>query len=691
MTGKYKAMASTRRLVFFTLALLLASVPSVLFADFLWRLGFSIPQVILLALFVILISNVAWGATHAIVGFSLRRIRRRTGRIEASLENDIGDEELLPPVAIAMPVYNEDTSRVMAGLKAMYLALEKTGKGESFDFFVLSDSTDPEKWVREEYVWSLLCRKLKAFGRIHYRRRKVNTDKKAGNLLEFCQDWGRRYRYMITLDADSLMGGEELVNLVRIMERNYNVGICQTAPRIVFGESLWGRLQQFANRFYGPVFMSGLNSWQQGDGNYWGHNAIIRMAPFMDHCALPDLPGREPFGGKILSHDFVEAALMRRAGYEVWLAGEYEGSYEEGPQDIIEHAVRDRRWCQGNLQHVWLLFSRGLMPSSRIHLANGILGYASSLFWLMFLILGGILAYNRERSGLTLLPESGFANFWELTIAQHAALLAGLTFTLLFLPKVLGLLDGWMEAGRAKGFGGRIRIFFSVVFETLVSALVAPVFMIYHSGFVVATMLGKGVSWTTQKRVAGKGLRFFDAFRAHKYHVLAGIAILYLSQGISVAFSLWMSPIWLGLAFAPLTSFVLSKPSLGRLLNRMGILLIPEELKEPEVLTLARLGEQEFSELEEFSGSFSNFERAAVDPYVNAVRVAMARKSKSSSLVPKDLVAQALRKGAESLTVADRKEILDSPDALLCLYDRIWLDDPKSLHGSWSRAIASFA
>ncbi len=683
-------MVSTRRLVFFTLALLLASVPSVLFADFLWRLGFSIPQIVLLALFVILISNVAWGATHAIVGFALRRIRRRTGRIEASLENDLDVEEALPPVAIAMPVYNEDTSRVMAGLKAMYLALEKTGKGESFDFFVLSDSTDPEKWVREEYVWSLLCRKLKAFGRIHYRRRKVNTDKKAGNLLEFCQDWGRRYRYMITLDADSLMGGEELVNLVRIMERNHNVGICQTAPRIVFGESFWGRLQQFSNRFYGPVFMAGLNSWQQGDGNYWGHNAIIRMAPFMEHCALPDLPGREPFGGKILSHDFVEAALMRRAGYEVWLAGEYEGSYEEGPQDIIEHAVRDRRWCQGNLQHVWLLFSRGLMPSSRIHLANGILGYASSLFWLMFLILGGILAYNRERSGLTLLPESGFANFWELTIAQHAILLAGFTFALLFLPKVLGLLDGWVEHGRAKGFGGRIRILLSVVIETIVSAFVAPVFMIYHSGFVVATMLGKGVSWTTQKRVAGKGLRFVDALRAHKYHILAGIVVLYLSQSISTAFSLWMSPIWLGLSFAPLTSFVLSKPSFGRLLHRTGILLIPEELKEPEVLSLARLGEQEFSELEEFSGSFSNFERAAVDPYVNAVRVAMARKTKSANPVPKDLVVQALKKGAESLSIADRKQILDCPDALLSLYDRIWLDDPKSLHGSWSRAIATF-
>ena len=176
---------------------------------------------------------------------------RRTGRIEATLEHDNENEETLPAVAIAMPVYNEDTSRVMAGLKAMYLALEKTGKGESFDFFVLSDSTDPEKWIREEYIWSLLCRRLKAFGRIHYRRRSVNTDKKAGNLLEFCQDWGRCYRYMITLDADSLMGGDELVNLVRIMERNHNVGICQTAPRIVYGESFWGRLQQFSTVFMG--------------------------------------------------------------------------------------------------------------------------------------------------------------------------------------------------------------------------------------------------------------------------------------------------------------------------------------------------------------------------------------------------------------------------------------------------------
>ncbi len=694
MTGKYRTLVSTRRLVFFTLALLLTSIPSVLFADFLWRLGYSVPKVILLGLFIVLIGNVAWGATHAFVGFALRRLKRRTGRIEATLENtqdDEEEEEELPPVAIAMPVYNEDTSRVLAGLKAMYLALEKTGKGTSFDFFLLSDSTHPDKWVREEYLWSLLCRKLKAFGRIHYRRRKINTDKKAGNLLEFCQDWGRRYRYMITLDADSLMGGEELVNLVRIMERNHNVGICQTAPRIVFGESLWGRMQQFSNRFYGPIFMAGLNSWQQGDGNYWGHNAIIRMAPFTDYCALPDLPGREPFGGKILSHDFVEAALMRRAGYEVWLAGEYEGSYEEGPQDVVEHAVRDRRWCQGNLQHVWLLFSRGLMPASRIHLANGIMGYAASLFWLLFLVLGGILAYNRERSGLTLLPESGFANFWELSISQHAVLLAAVTFGLLFAPKVLGLIDGWIEAGRAEGFGGRGRVLASVLCETVVSALVAPVFMIYHSSFVVSTMLGKGVTWTTQKRGAGEGIGLVDAFRVHKFHALAGVVCLYLSQGVSQAFSLWMSPIWTGLLLSPLISSLLSKPSVGRQLRRYGLLLIPEERQEPEALAMAREYEREFSELEEFAGTVSDFERAAVDPYVNAVRVAMARKANEKTEVPHELVKKALKRGPDSLDLNDRKQILESPEALLALYDRIWLDDPESLHDSWSRAVASFS
>ena len=136
---------------------------------------------------------------------------------------------------------------------------------------------------------------------------------------------------MVVLDADSVMTGRALVQMVALMEKNPGTGIVQTAPRIVNGETLYARLQSFGNRVYSPLFLAGLNYWQQHEGNYWGHNAIIRVQPFMEHCSLPDLPGSEPFGGRILSHDFVEAALMRRAGWAVWLAHDIEGSYEEGP------------------------------------------------------------------------------------------------------------------------------------------------------------------------------------------------------------------------------------------------------------------------------------------------------------------------------------------------------------------------
>lgn len=361
----------TQRFLFFVVTILFAAIPTTLFSNLLWRSGIDEGLVPITILFGILSWNIAWGATHALIGF-VSRIRGRKSQLsEKSVFETPGS------VAIVLPVYNEEPGRVFAGLRTMYESLQRTGAAENFDFFVLSDSTNPERWVEEEHAWAILCRDLNAFGRINYRRRSVNTDKKAGNLLEFCESWGRSYRYMVTLDADSIITGDTIQTLYRRMEGNPRLGILQTAPKIVYAESLWGRLQQFANHFYGPIFAAGLNFWQRSEGNYWGHNAIIRMAPFMEHCALPDLPGREPFGGKILSHDFVEAALMQRAGFEVRLTADLEGSYEECPQDIVEHAKRDRRWCQGNMQHFWLLFSKGLTFASRLHLANGIMGYAS--------------------------------------------------------------------------------------------------------------------------------------------------------------------------------------------------------------------------------------------------------------------------------------------------------------------------
>src|SRR5690606_29984973 len=222
---------------------------------------------------------------------------------------------------------------------------------------------------------------------------------------------------------DSIMTGDAIVKLVRLMERNPGAGIIQTVPRLVNGETIFARLQQFASRLYGPVFAAGLNYWQQGEANYWGHNAIIRVAPFIEHCSLPDLPGVEPFGGRILSHDYVEAALMRRAGWSVWLAVDLEGSYEECPGNLIDFAKRDRRWLQGNLQHAWLVTARGLHAANRLHLALGILAYLASPLWLAFLLVSSLIAWRYAATGLSPLPVDSFARYLHLDFHAQALLL----------------------------------------------------------------------------------------------------------------------------------------------------------------------------------------------------------------------------------------------------------------------------
>ncbi|MCH6257111.1 glucans biosynthesis glucosyltransferase MdoH [Puniceicoccaceae bacterium K14] len=685
---------NANRISFFLLALLLTSLPSILFIDLMYRTAYSFEKIVFTVLFVILMCNVGWGSAHAISGFILRRLNLRRGNIESTIDGiDITDEGLeLASCVIALPVYNEDPKRVFAGVRAMYESLERTGKSEYFDFFILSDSTNSERWVEEEEAWATLCRDLDAFGRINYRRRLINKDRKAGNIHEFCEDWGKRYRYMVTLDADSVMSGDDLVKLSLMMERNPQAGLIQTAPRVVYGESLWGRVQQFANRFYGPVFMDGLNFWQQGNGNYWGHNAIIRMAAFMEYCALPDLPGKEPFGGKILSHDFVEAALMRKAGYEVWLARELGGTYEEGPQDLVEHVVRDRRWCQGNLQHIWLLFSKGLLPGSRTHLANGIMSYAASLFWLAFLILGGILAYNQERSQLTIFPVQGFTNVLDITIREHGELVAAITFTMLFFSKGLAVLDSFLTKGRNRRFGGGLKAVMSVVIESVVSIFVAPLFMLYHSRFVVSTALGKGITWKTQNRGAGSGLKLYQAFLQHWDMVFWGGVAVVAAKQINPYFFWWLSPVWFGLLMAPVSSCLLSKPSIGGWLRRTQILATPEEIEpEQSIVECEKIANAPSGETKE-EWEYPGFMKALLDPYVNAIRVHMAQEvdSENREKPHPGLSDRLLEMGAGALNDKERKSVLSDPTMLESLYRMLWTVDPDRLHPSWKSMIADY-
>ncbi len=445
----------------------------------------------------------------------------------------------LAATAVVMPVYNEDTQTVFGNIRAVHDSLQEREELASYDFFILSDSTDPAKASEEGMAWADLCRQTNGFGKIHYRRRKLPVNRKSGNIADFCRHWGHRYRYMVVLDADSVMTGQAVSSLVRLMEANPMAGIIQSMPRLIKSETVFGRIQQFASRLYAPVFAAGLNFWQQGVGNYWGHNAIIRVSPFLASCGLPVLPGKAPIGGKILSHDFVEAALMLDAGWQVWFAYDLDGSYEELPPNLTEYVKRDRRWCQGNLQHIWFLLARGIQPISRIHLIQGILAYVSAPLLVLFVLMGAMQAgIDRFRGQVGTFPSAS------------AGVLLVMTAVLLFGPKVLSVMHLFSRPRELAKFGGPMRVLAGVVLETLFSVLTTPVLIWFHTRFVLRNIEGKTVIWNTQTRGGNAGPRWLDIVREYWPLPLVGAGLAALAWSISPTYLAWLSPLLVGLFLA---------------------------------------------------------------------------------------------------------------------------------------------
>ena len=576
--------ARWRCFLFYSSALLLTGLVSLLFADLLWRTGWSTSRTVLLGLFIILFFFSAVGCMHGVFGFVLRRLgdARRITRLADYKSQSIEGVG----TAIVFPIYNEDVVRVYEGLRVSYESLEKTGQLERFDFFILSDSTNPDKWVEEERRWYDLIRELGALGRIYYRRRVTNEGKKSGNVRDFLNTWGRRYRYFIVFDADSVMRGATVVDLVRLMEAHPAVGLIQTVPELVNAESLFGRIQQFANRLYAPVFIAGLNYWAQGSGNYWGHNAIIRTDPFMQNCDLPQLPGRRPFGGQILSHDFVEAALLLKENWQVWLAWDLEGSYEEAPQGLIENAQRDRRWCQGNLQHGLVLLARGLRGISRLHLLQGIWGYLASPLWFLFLLtFNWILGFQRF-TGLSEITVD--SQRLPLTGREQAFLIFMICMGVLLLPKVLALVDIALDSERRRAFGGLARTTASTIWETLFSTLHAPLLMLWHTRFVFTLLLGVSVNWGSQNRTAD-GTAWSYAVQRHWGHTLIGLLWGGLIWWLDPVTFWWFVPVFAGMVLAVPMSVLTSRSDLGARARSLGLFLTPEETSPPPELDTLRV------------------------------------------------------------------------------------------------------
>lgn len=686
-----------RRIIFFSLVLMLTTLATWVMADILWRgSGMNSCETSILILFAILFTPVSLGIVQALTGFLILWRGRDPARLLSLLENADAPPEL-PVTAIVLPIFNEDVSRVYEGLRSIYRSVERTGHLNRFDFFILSDSNDPNKWIEEEMAWAELCKQVQGFGRIFYRKRKTALNRKSGNISDFCRRWGSKYRCMVILDADSIMSGDCLVKLAQLMELNPQAGIIQAAPVQALSESFFGRLMQFAGSLYGPVFQAGLNFWQADEGNYWGHNAIIRLAPFIEHCALPDLPASKTPRAKFMSHDYVEAALMRRAGYEVWLAYGLGGSYEGGPPTLLDMAKRDRRWCRGNFQHSWLVLSPHVRPINRLHLALGIMSYLSSPLWLLFMLIGTLQFWLSSRFAVhTYNSDVGLSSFLDIGGNQLALILFATTISLLFLPKLLGLLLILRKKKTAQPFGGRLRATLSVLLEHLFSMLVTPILMLFHSRFVLGVLAGQEVGWGTQRRGGEDGIDWGEALTAYWGHSLIGILWGFVAWHINPAFFWWMSPIFIGLLLSIPLAILLSKKSVGSLLCRMKLLSTPQEISPPvelaELQTSLSLCEQHVPPLDLLRKNYG-FMQVVIDPYVNAIHIALLRrhnKRRLDSAYFDGLQRRVVEEGPDVLSRREQMALLMNPECMTWLHEQIWLLPPEKLAPWWMIALRQY-
>jgi membrane glycosyltransferase len=523
----------------------------------------------ILAISMLLCGWVGFGFMSAAAGFAAAwRLAKRP---------HLAEEAPAPTsrTAILLPVHNEDPGLVMAAVAAVCEDLERLGASAAYEVFVLSDTRD-EAIARAEATAFLRLRLRAAGGpAIHYRRRAQNDDRKAGNVAEWVERFGASWDFMLILDADSLMTGETILALTAEIEADPAAGLLQTVPTIINACTPFARIQQFASRLYGPVFAAGQQWWSGQEGNYWGHNAIVRVAAFAESARLPHLKGRRPWGGHVMSHDFVEAALLRRRGWAVRTLSHLPGSYEEAPPTLLDTGVRDRRWCQGNLQHARLLSAAGLHWVSRLHLVMGVFAYLASPLWLA-LLLCGALVWPHERFA------AGSARYFEVCGVF------GLTLTLLAAPKLMALTLALSDPAPRAGFGGGRRLVLGVVVETLASLLLTPMTMVMQAVAVFDVVVGRDSGWKPQRR-EGVEISSSEAWRAHRGHVLLGLVGAAGAWLTDRYLLVWAGPVFLSLALSAALSFHTSRARPGERSAPPRLLRVPEESDPPTVLRRSRV------------------------------------------------------------------------------------------------------
>ncbi|MBF0217839.1 MAG: glucans biosynthesis glucosyltransferase MdoH, partial [Candidatus Omnitrophica bacterium] len=530
--------------------------------------------------------------------------------------------------AILFPIYNENIAEVYSRIKTVYLSLEKTGELDHFHFYVLSDSSDPDKIVTEEVAWEKISNDVFGYGRIFYRHRNYRTKMKYGNIADFCKRWGKNYKYMIVLDSDSIMSGRSIVELAKIMEERPDIGILQTPPQTAGQETLHSRINQFTNHLYGPFFFAGLHFLRLGDAEFWGHNAIIRMMPYMKYCALPKYPGKPPFGGEIFSHDFVEAAFMRRAGWGIWIAFDIGDSFEQIPSNLSVELERDYRWCQGNIQHLRFVFMRGISLGHRFMFMNGNMFYFSYLLWFLFLVLVSAQGIADLFKVVDYFPaEHQLFPVWPRhNYGIHIFLL---TSTAVFLLAIKGL--GFFTAvvtKKSSRFGGTPALFASVFLEMIYSAVIAPVKMLFHTRFIIKILLGKKVEWDIKHRLDNR-IVLTDAIRTYGFNSVVafmwGFALYFVNKTIFWGLQFILVPALIAIPFTMFSS--MRTP--GLLARKRGLFLTPEEISpSPELVHFAKYRDEYIAYFRGFAHPGAAFLLAVKDKDVHELHMALLSKQK---------------------------------------------------------------
>jgi membrane glycosyltransferase len=541
MAAHYSRATTRRfRVVAILISIVSGAIAAFLLLQFSAADGLRLIDLVLSFLVFLTTMWLCWGAVLGMVGL----VRALTVK-----PVPFSSAPIISKTAILMPVYNEDPATSFARVAAMDAELAETGLSSRFHFAILSDTTSDEVGEQEKIWFAKLIETRDAAGRIFYRRRLQNKGRKAGNVKDFIERSGGAYDFALILDADSLMDAGTIVEMVRRMEADPQLGLLQTLPKIINAKSFFGRAMQFSASFFSPIFARGQETLQGDEGPFWGHNAMVRISAFANSCGLPELPGKAPFGGTILSHDYVEAALLARAGWRVRLDCDLEGSFEEGPENIIEYAKRDRRWCQGNLQHAALLGAPRLKAWSRFVFLQGIMSYIAPVLWVAFLI-ANIQATATQPEIDYFPPETLFFPVIPSDYTNNALALAFGIVGLLVLPKVL-IVVGAVREQRAKYFGGGVDAAWSTFVELLTSSFNAPILLAYQTRSVFQVLSGIDGGWPATSRDQ-EAITFREAYDASYWITLIGIGLFIAVYYFSPSLIWWLSPVGIPLVLAPL-------------------------------------------------------------------------------------------------------------------------------------------